>query len=44
MKLFWRECQRMDRERSASLLLDVNSAMVGGDAANRRLKMLNAGS
>jgi hypothetical protein len=36
LTLFYREALRMERQRSARRLADVNAAMAGGDAAKQR--------
>lgn len=42
LRLFYREALRIERQRSARRLVDVNAAMAGGDAAKTRLKQLEA--
>lgn len=41
LKLYYREALRLERQRSARRLADVNAAMAGGDAATNRLQNLN---
>ena len=40
LKLYYREALRLERQRSARRLVDVNAAMAGGDAATTRLQDL----
>ena len=40
LKLYYREALRLERQRSARRLADVNAAFAGGDAARQRLKQL----
>ena len=40
LKLFGREALRIERERSAATLMDVNAAFAGGHAARDRLRDL----
>ena len=41
LKLFYRQALKLERQRSARRLLDVNMGMAGGDAAKERLNELN---